>query len=40
MQGSWIRAGLNGLGYRATEVGQAIRNEFKLYRLTHVLMAL
>lgn len=40
MQGNWIKVGLNEWGYRAIEVGQAIRNRFKMCHLIHVMMAL
>lgn len=30
-RGNWMRVGLNGLGYSATEVGKAIRDGFKMY---------
>lgn len=40
MEGNWIRIGLSGWGSRAIEVGQAIRNGFKMCHLTHVMMAL
>lgn len=40
MYSNWIRVRLNGWGYRAVEVRQAIRNGFKIYHLIHVMMAL